>query len=244
VKPDVARYTSRVRALLLDLDDTLLDYSGGVDAHWEAAVTACAPPGLDRTLLTAITETRRWFWDDPERHRRERVNMLGAWQHIVEFALERLAVEADGLAPAIARDFAARRRDAMRLFPDAVDSLESFRRRGVRLALVTNGDASQQRDKIERHGLARFFDVILIEGEFGVGKPEEIVYRHVLRSLGTAPDAAWMAGDHLEFDVEAPQKLGLFGVWIDRGGQGLPAGSRVRPHRVVRSLRELAEAGG
>ncbi|PYN39492.1 MAG: hypothetical protein DMD98_00310, partial [Candidatus Rokuibacteriota bacterium] len=66
-----------MRALLLDLDDTLLDYSSGADAHWEAAVVACAPPSLDRTrLLTALAETRRWFWDDPERHRRERVNML------------------------------------------------------------------------------------------------------------------------------------------------------------------------
>ena len=232
-----------MRALLLDLDDTLLDYSGGVDAHWEAAVAACAPPGLDRVrLLTALAETRRWFWDDPERHRRERVHMLAAWQHIVEFALERAGVAADGLARAIARDFAARRRDAMRLFPDTVESLERFRRRGVQLALVTNGDASEQRDKIARHGLARFFDVILIEGEFGVGKPAEVVYRHVLGALGAPPEEAWMAGDHLEFDVEAPQSLGLKGVWIDRRGHGLPVGSRVRPHRIVRSLCELVDA--
>jgi len=82
-----------VRALLLDLDDTLLDYSGGVDAHWEAAVAACAPPGLDRMkLLIALAETRRWFWDDPDRHRRERVNMLAAWRHIAEYALERTGV--------------------------------------------------------------------------------------------------------------------------------------------------------
>ena len=39
----------------------------------------------------------------------------------------------------------------------------------------------QQRDKIERHRLAGFFDVIVIEGEFGAGKPDEVVYRHALR---------------------------------------------------------------
>ncbi len=229
-----------MKALLLDLDDTLLDYSGGVDAHWEAAVRAHAPAGLDpATLVAAVAETRRWFWDDPDRHRRERVHMLGAWQHIVEFALARLGVEADGLAPAIAGDFAARRRAAMRLFPEALDSLERFRRRGVALGLVTNGDAVQQRDKIERYGLAPFFGVIVIEGEFGAGKPDASVYRHALGRLGAAPEEAWMAGDHLEFDVEAPQSLGLTGVWVDRAGRGLPAGSRVRPHRIVRSLRDL-----
>src|SRR2546426_7554913 len=34
--------------------------------------------------------------------------------------------------------------------------------------------------------------------------------------------SAWMVGDHLEWDVGAPQRLGLSGVWVDRGGRGLP----------------------
>ena len=127
----------------------------------------------------------------------------------------------------------------MRLFPDALDTLEHFRKLGVPLALITNGDAAQQRDKIERRELARFFDAILIEGEFGTGKPEEIVYRHTLQSLGASATTAWMVGDHLEWDVGAPQRLGVRGVWMDREGHGLPSGSTVRPHRIIRSLDEL-----
>jgi putative hydrolase of the HAD superfamily len=230
-----------VKALLVDLDDTLLDYSGDVDRSWaEACAACCVPTELDaETLVAAIADTRRWFWDDPERQVKERRNMLGAWEHIVEFALERLGRTVPNLPAAIARDFLARRRARMRLFPEALDCLTELRRRGVPLALVTNGDAAQQRDKIERHGLASFFDAILIEGEFGVGKPDASVYRHVLRALGAAPTEAWMVGDHLEWDVDAPQQLGLKGVWIDRGGLGLPPGSAVRPHRVIRSLDEL-----
>ena len=47
-----------------------------------------------------------------------------------------------------------------------------------------------------------------------------------------------MVGDHLEFDVAGPQRLGLRGIWLDRPGAGL-ADSPVRPHRVIRSLSEL-----
>lgn len=232
-----------MRALLLDLDDTLLDYSGGVDGCWAAACRACcAPAGVDApALVAAIADTRRWFWADPARHRRERTDMVRAWRRIVEHALERLGVVPDGLAAAVARDFAARRRDMMRLFPDAGPALERFRRRGVLLALVTNGDAREQRDKIARHDLARFFDAIVIEGELGAGKPDEVVYRHALAALGAAPDEAWMAGDHLEWDVAAPQRLGLTGVWVDREGQGLPAGGRVAPDLIIRSLEDLPE---
>jgi putative hydrolase of the HAD superfamily len=235
-----------VKALLFDLDDTLLDYSGGVELSWnEACASCCLPRGVDAaTLVAAITETRRWFWEDPTRHRRERVNMLGAWQHIVEFALEGLGRPAPDLAAAVARDYAARRRAVMRLFPDSLACLTELRRRGIPLALVTNGDAGQQRDKIERHDLARFFDEIVIEGEFGAGKPDEAVYRHALEALGMTPGEALMVGDHLEFDVGAPQRLGLTGVWMDRSGLGLPQGSAVQPHRIIRSLDELTASGG
>lgn len=234
-----------MKALLVDLDDTLLDYSGGADQSWVEACGACCSGGIDpAVLVAAIADTRRWFWDDPERQRLERLNMLGAWQHIVEFALERLGQSPTGLAAAIARDYAGRRRERMRLFPDALGCLTELRRQGVPLALVTNGDAVQQRDKIERHGLAHYFDTIVIEGEFGVGKPDSAVYRQALRALGTAPTEAWMVGDHLVWDVDAPQQLGLRGVWVDRGGRGLPPDSAVRPHRIIRTLDELIARGG
>lgn len=225
-----------MRALLVDLDDTLLDYSGGVDACWEAACAAAAPEVEPGVLLAALVDARQWFWSDPERHRRERVDMLGAWTKIAASALEACGRADAATAAAIAEVYAARRRAAWRLFPEALAFLTGLRERGMPLALVTNGDARQQRDKITRHDLARWFDAILIEGEMGYGKPDEVVYREALRRLGVPPEDAWMVGDHLEFDVAAPQRLGLRGVWVDRAGSGLPAGTDVRPHLIISDL--------
>ena len=160
--------------LLLDLDDTLLDYSGGVEECWSASCTmGCADGTLDPvTLIREVAASRRWFWDDPERHRRERVNMLGAWTNVVAHALESLGRPDPALASAIASEFARRRRARMRLFPDTLACLAAWRAADIALGLVTNGDAMQQRDKIARHALASYFDVIVIEGEFGCGKPD------------------------------------------------------------------------
>jgi putative hydrolase of the HAD superfamily len=220
----------------VDLDDTLLDYSGGVDACWDAACVAAAPDHDRARLLAALIEARQWFWSDPERHRRERVDMLGAWTKIAARALELCGGTDARTAAGIAEVYAERRRAAWRLFPESVAFLTALRARGVPMALVTNGDARQQRDKIARHDLARWFDAILIEGELGYGKPEETVYREALRQLGVAPADAWMVGDHIEFDVGAPQRLGLRGVWVDRAGAGVPADAGVRPHLVVAEL--------
>jgi len=233
-----------VPAILIDLDDTLLDYSGGVDASWEstcAAVSAAA--GVDTAaLVTALLDARQWFWADPVRQRRERVNMLNAWQQIAARALADCGCVTASLAVSMAEDYAERRRQAMALFPDARATLEHFRAAGARLGLVTNGDTRQQRDKIERHGLGPFFDVIVIEGEFGAGKPDEVVYRHALDALRAAPTDAVMIGDHLENDVLGSQQVGILGIWLDRPGVGLPADCTIRPHRIIRGLTELHAA--
>ena len=232
-----------MKTLLVDLDDTLLDYSGGVDDCWTAACRTIAPAGMDvASLVESVRAARRWFWDDPERHRRERVNMLGAWTKIVAHGFERLGTPNEPLAAAIAEDFATRRWEVMCLFPGTVETLGRLRERGVTMALVTNGDKTQQRRKIERYDLARFFDVIQIEGEFGAGKPEEAVYRHVLERLGVPAHEAWMVGDHFEWDVAAPQRLGIRGIWIDRERTGLPANAAVRPHRIIKEFPEILES--
>ena len=230
-----------VRHLLLDLDDTLLDYSGGVEECWAASCqVGCADGVLDAQALgAAVAGSRRWFWDDATRHRRERVNMLGAWTKIVAHALETLGCPDPARAAAIAAEFARRRRSRMQLFPDAVSCLTTWRDAGLRLGLVTNGDAGQQRDKITNHALARFFDVIVIEGEFGAGKPDAAVYHHALSTLGAAPADTCMVGDHLDFDVAGSQALGMRGIWIDRPRAGLPPTCEVRPHHIIHSLTEL-----
>jgi putative hydrolase of the HAD superfamily len=46
-------------------------------------------------------------------------------------------------------------------------------------------------------------------------------------------------GDNLEWDVAAPQRLGIAGIWLDVAGAGLPPASLVHPDRIIRSLTEL-----
>jgi putative hydrolase of the HAD superfamily len=228
-------------AVLFDLDDTLLEDGAHAARCWaEASAAVAEASGIDgAALAAAIDESRRRFWSDPVRHARERVNMLSAWGKVAAGALDAIGRPSPAIAAAMASDFAARRRSAQRLFPDTLPCLAALRSRGVAVALVTNGDALVQRDKLARFDLAHHFDAILIEGEFGTGKPDEAVYRHVLAAVGVAAENACMVGDNLEWDVLGPQRLGIHGVWIDRLGAGLPAGSP-RPAEIIRSLDQLS----
>lgn len=73
----------------------------------------------------------------------------------------------------------------------------------------------------------------------GIGKPEDGIYLLALDRLGVSAEDAWMIGDNYEWEVAAPQRLGIKGIWIDREGIGLPARSAEQPYMVIRSLGDL-----
>jgi putative hydrolase of the HAD superfamily len=223
---------ARPRAVLLDLDDTIIDDSSATHSGWATACAEAVPSlgSLEAEALQAsIFEVRDWYWSDAERHRlgRQDLRAAGAW--IVGEALSRHGVADPPLAAAIANRYRDIRDESLCLFEGAIETLDHLRSRGATLALLTNGGAAGQRAKIERFGLAPYFDFICIEGEFGWGKPDERVYSAALTALGVAATDAWMAGDNIEWDVAAPMRLGLSGIWVDRHAAGLPSASSVNP---------------
>jgi len=229
------------RALLLDMDDTVLAYSEGVADAWLRVCVRLAP-SLDRPpaeVYAAVERVRTWFWSDPLRHRRWRQDMTAAWAEIIRLASLQLGRDPGPLAREAAVAFSADREASLRPFPGALEAIARWRGAGVRLALITNGAAGSQRAKVERFGLAPLFDCVLIEGECGVGKPDPRIYRRALDAIGADPADTWMVGDNLEWEVAAPQSLGIIGIWVDVRGEGLPPGCPVRPDRIIRSLAEL-----
>lgn len=145
----------------------------------------------------------------------------------------------DDLAIRLADRFTAYREEEMFVFPGAHDAIDRLKALGIKLALVTNGAADTQRAKVERFELAHRFHHIQIEGEHGFGKPEERAYLHAMEALGVTARDTWMIGDNLEWEVVTPQRLGIYSIWIDVHGDGLPEGSIVKPDRIIRSLTEL-----
>lgn len=237
--------TQLPRAMLIDMDETILSAYGRPDIAWNNVTSEFASefaPLLPQQVAAAIVDSGRKFWATAE----------AAWR--LKLAEARHVVVRDGFAalaaagrPALSTDLATRladrftayREEEMFVFPGAHDAIDALKAHGVKLALVTNGAAGPQRAKVERFALTHRFDHIQIEGEHGFGKPDERAYLHAMEVLGVTAPETWMVGDNLEWEVEAPQRLGIYAIWIDVHGEGLPSDSTVRPDRVIRSLTEL-----
>ena len=235
------------RAVLLDLDDTILVFDSASPAAWIAACRRLADR-LDGVaparLHDAFEREGLWYWSDPARHVAGRLDIRRAWREVARGALARVGIDDERLVREMGAAYSEERIAAIRPVPGALDVLTRLRNAGVSTALVTNGGAAGQRAKIERFGLEPLFDYILIEGEFGAGKPERRVFLHVLEHLDVAPQDAWMVGDKLDFDIRTPKLLGMHTVWIDVKRTGLPDDAPVRPDRVIDSIADLLPDDG
>ena len=59
--------------------------------------------------------------------------------------------------------------------------------------------------------------------------------------LGVEAHETWMVGDNLEWEVAAPQRLGIYAIWYDGYSVGLPSDAPIQPDRIIRALPELLE---
>jgi putative hydrolase of the HAD superfamily len=83
------------KALLLDLDDTILDDSGRISECWQHACRAHSAQlqEIELELLCATIEREsRWFWGDTGRHRTGRLDLLAARSEVVARALAKLGI--------------------------------------------------------------------------------------------------------------------------------------------------------
>jgi putative hydrolase of the HAD superfamily len=231
------------KAILFDLDDTLISFDGVTHQAWDECCgdfIRRREPGLSKQdLLRAVREAGAWYWGDPARHKAGRENLKEARRQVVQLALGTLGMTDPETIFSLADRYTARQDELIHLYPNTLSTLGALRAAGVRLTLITNGSSEGQRAKLTRFGLADFFEHILIDQELGFGKPEVRVFWHALELMRLDARECWMVGDNLVWDIQPPQVLGIRAAWHDWRGKGLDPGSKIIPDRIIRDVGEL-----
>jgi putative hydrolase of the HAD superfamily len=235
------------RGILFDLDDTILMAFGPAQSQWRRTIAAFADrlgPIEAPVIAAAIEAATIELWANPAQHKYWRHRIGDARRRIVASAFATLAAAGHAVPPqaigdALADAYNALHDEELAMFPDAHKTLDRLKELGVKLALITNGAAQPQRAKVVRFALEHRFDHIQIEGEHGFGKPEERAYKHAMEVLRVDPHETRMVGDNLEWEVVTPQRLGIYAIWHDGYGVGLPSDCPIRPDRIICRLSEL-----
>jgi phosphoglycolate phosphatase len=170
-----------IRAVLLDLDGTLLDTAPDLAA---AANAALADLGLTALPAAAVRE------------------FVGSG---IAMLVRRCLAASLGHAPDAALFSKTQERFAARYerlngaaslpFPGVVEGLEAMRAGGLRLACVTNKASRFTVPLLESSGLARFFDAVVTSDMAGARKPDPAVFLHACRLLEVPAAQACVIGD-------------------------------------------------
>ncbi len=232
------------KAILFDLDDTILSFGNQSELIWRSVIRMFSPhiPGVtEENLLRVITKSRKWYWSEPVRHRLGRLGLENSSMVIVQNAFCSLGIQSPEIVEEMAESYQDQRLSGLKPYDGAIDTLRTIRALDLRMALVTNGDSATQRRKIDAYNLSSFFDLVLIEGEFGIGKPDMKVYQFAMEYLGYGPEDTWMIGDNYEWEVVAPKQLGITSVWVNPKNEEIPKGSQIRPDWIVESINEVVD---
>lgn len=242
------RYSLRVnpQALFFDLDDTIVSFSTGQERLWIRVLTEQADAfGAQRSQLAELArvlddEVGPVYWADDERATRGRLELYRARREVLTLALEALGWElSPQLIARVADAYTDAKEHSVAPLDDAVGVVFQLRQRGYPLALLTNGSSEFQRRKLQRYHLESLFDAILVEGEWGVGKPHPSVFEEALERLSMRPSDVWMIGDNFDADICGAAAVGIPGVWVHHGRPVPERG--VAPLHAVAHIREILE---
>ena len=100
-------------------------------------------------------------------------------------------------------------------FPDTIQTLDKLQEK-YDLAIITNGDSTAQRKKIEHAGIKQYFsdDRIFVSGDFGYRKPDTRIFENAMNALSVKPTESIYVGDIFANDVIGAYRAGMTPIWI------------------------------
>ena len=225
--------TLRIRALTIDLDDTLWPVAPALERadhavdtwlrqHHPDVARAWPVPAL-RELRAQIASERLDLAHDFTTQRRLTLQQAFAACGIA-------AAPVDALWEIY---YAAR--NTVQLYPDSVPALERLAARWP-LASLTNGNADLRRIGIRRH-----FAHHVCARDTGAAKPDRRIFLAAAEQLGAAPAAILHVGDDPQTDMVGARAAGLRTAWINRCGTPWPAALGPPPDLELRDLTALAD---
>lgn len=223
---------SRIKAISLDLDDTLwpiwptIERAEKVLHDWMAehapmAAALFSSPVALREIRDHMAASRPDLKHDLSAVRRESI---------------RLALYRAGENPLLAETafevfFAERQR--VELFDDVLPALDFLAAR-FPLVSLSNGNAD-----VGRVGLGRYFHAAITAREFGVGKPDPRIFHAAAGAVEVTPADVLHVGDDASLDVLGSLNSGMQAAWVNRSDHLWP--HEAQPHVMLTNLTELCE---
>ncbi|HUP00242.1 MAG TPA: HAD-IA family hydrolase [Gemmatimonadota bacterium] len=188
-----------IRAIIFDLDNTLVDFMSMKRLAIGAAIDAMIDAGLELDRDSAEHEILAIY-------EREGIEYQRVFDDFLESHLGR--IDHKILAAGIVA-YRRAREAALVLYPHVTVTLMELLKRGLKLAVVSDAPRREAWLRLCYLNLHHLFDVVVTFEDTGERKPSTLPFERALERLGIGADEALMVGDWPERDVVGAMKLGI-----------------------------------
>jgi 2-haloacid dehalogenase len=210
------------RWVSFDCYGTLIDWNGGIQAALGRLFGAENAPRL----------LHRYHELEPELE----ADGTRTYRQVLTDALVQLAAE-EGVDVAGAEDALARSLPSWTPFPEVPEELQELRRRGWKLAILSNSDSDLLDASQKQLGIDA--DLVVVAGEIGSYKPAHRHWDVFFERSGADRASHVHTAASLFHDIAPCRELGIPSVWINRLGER--PGSEQQPTRELPHLSGLAD---
>lgn len=130
------------------------------------------------------------------------------------FRRKGIAANADTLGVQAAQLFRICSTEYIRLYPNVLESLDTLRKKGYRLWLLSNAQEVFTRYELRHLGLLDAFDGIYISSCFGFRKPDVRFFRALLDEQHLDPKTSLMIGNDRETDIAGARTAGIAAFYM------------------------------
>jgi putative hydrolase of the HAD superfamily len=193
---------SKVKAVLFDLDNTLMDFTKMKEEAVDAAVDAMIDAGLPLGKQDALKKIK-------ELYKKRGIE----YQRVFDDFLKKVMKQIDYkiLAAGII-GYRAIKDGYVKPFPNVVTVLLELRSRGFKLGIVSDAPAIQAWTRLVGMKLHYYFDFVITLKESRVGKPGRVPFEVAMGRLKLKPNEFLMVGDNPTRDIAGANKIGMVSV--------------------------------
>ena len=231
----------KYKGLMVDLDDTLIKSQKMYDlATQHTALYVSKEYGIDSDDFFNVVNEKykiisRTFPSTHTRHSRILVYRLALASLNIKYELS--------LLPKLEDMYWDYFLSHVQLYDGVIETFSILKKRGVKIAVVSDGDLSTRIRKVEAIGLIPYVDEVVASEEVIFEKPFSAIFTLALSRLGVEAHEAIMLGNNFKNDIRGAQLLGIrsgiFNPPFDANLIGQDMQSIIVPDFVINSYQDL-----
>ncbi len=199
-----------IKAVIFDLDNTLLDFMKMKDASVRAAVDGMISAGLPLNRDQAVADIKA-IYDDKGYE----------FQEVFDDFLRQAtgSVDYKFLASAIV-SYRRAKEAALLLYPRVTETLLKLAKKGLKLGVVSDAPSREAWMRLCYLNFHHLFDAVVTFDDTNVHKPDPAPFREICRLLDVNFKESIMVGDWPERDLVGAGNVGMFTAFAKYGHTG------------------------